>query len=106
MHTFYVDDLVSSFINHCSNHRNPVEGVQVSASSKMLLLSYVDENKERKTYTFNLEEDTFNIHSNGHHLGKFSYEDEKIVAKWPKKLTKREILSMIGEIQEFFRRVD
>lgn len=105
MQTFFVDEPVSSFLEYCSENKSPIDGVRLTTSSKMMLFSYIDKNKEHKSFTFNLEEDTFNIHSNGHHLGKFSHDGDKIVVKWPNKLTKFEKGSIITETQEFFRKI-
>jgi len=106
MNTFYVDDPVSSFLEHCSNNRNPIEGVKVNTTSRMMMFGYVDKNRENRSLAFNLEEDTFSLHSNGHFLGKFSYDGSKVVAKWPNRLTKIEKNTIIREIQEFFRRIE
>lgn len=105
MNIFYVDDAVSSFLEHCASKRNPIEGVKVNTTSRMMMFSYVDESKENKSFTFNLEDDTFSMHSNGHYLGKFSHDGDKIVAKWSNRLTKFEKSAIIHETQEFFRRI-
>ena len=105
MNIFYVDDPISSFLQHCSNNRNPIPGVQVNTTPRMIMFSYVDGNKENRSFTFHTEEKSFSVRSNGHFIGKFSYEGDKILADWSNRLTKSENRVMMENIQEFFRKI-
>jgi hypothetical protein len=97
---FFLDEAVTKILEKFKR-RKKIKSQVIRAGDSYI--ATVTENNEKSTIIFRPMNNNFTYEVNGHFYGTFFYENDKIVAKWPKHLRQREKRIVVNELQEFFR---
>lgn len=97
---FFVDTPIQDMLDTLSG--STTNGFLCSSAGNSVILSN-SSGPEKKTILFRPEESLFTYEVNGHFFGKFYYVDDKVIAKWPTKLSDEEKGILVREIQTIFR---
>lgn len=98
---FFLDESVSKVLKKFKQGKQTKANVMKAGDSYIATLT---DNKEKRTLIFRPVTENFTYEVNGHFYGTFFYDDEKIIAKWPKHLLDQDKRLAVNELQEFFRK--